>query len=348
MIRRLACLRSESAGSVPRLLVAILERFQTGYALLAIFVILAMVLGTGCSQKKGDESQTRAVAEGERLRVVATTGMINDLVINVGGDLVSSKALMGTGIDPHLYKASEGDMRRLAEADVIFYNGLHLEAKMADVLEKMNIRVRTVAVAEAVPPARLLDPPTFAGAHDPHIWMDVSLWMLAVAKVRDTLGELAPTHAAQFQTRATEYLATLTALDAEVRQKLATIPAPQRVLVTAHDAFGYFGRAYDIEVRGLQGISTVSEAGTSDVQELARFIAERKIPAIFVESSVPPRAIEAVQAAVAARNFTVRIGGELFSDAMGNPGTSEGTYVGMIRHNADTIVSALQPDRSGS
>jgi len=348
MIRRLSCLRFHPAGSLPRLRATSPERFQTGYVLLAVIVIPTMMLGTGCGKKNGDESQTRAAAEEERLRVVTTTGMINDIVLNVGGDLVSSQALMGTGIDPHLYKASEGDMRRLAAADVIFYNGLHLEAKMADVLEKMNSRVRTVAVAEAVPPARLLSPPAFAGAHDPHIWMDVSLWMLAVAKVRDTLGELAPAHAEQFQTRAAEFLATLTALDAEVRQKLAAIPAPQRVLVTAHDAFGYFGRAYAIEVRGLQGISTVSEAGTSDVQELARFIAERKIPAIFVESSVPPRAIEAVQAAVAARKFTVQIGGELFSDAMGNPGTSEGTYVGMIRHNADTIASALQPGRSGS
>ncbi len=297
--------------------------------------------GTGEGAESGGDPSSRS------LKVVTTTGMINDVVLNVGGNHVRARALMGPGIDPHLYKASEGDVRRLSEADVIFYNGLHLEAKMAEVLEKMNRRVRTVAVAEAIPAERLLSPPAFAGAHDPHVWMDVSLWQVATEKIRDTLAEVDPTHRAIYEARARGYLIELSELDTEIRERLASIPEPQRVLVTAHDAFGYFGRAYDIEVRGLQGLSTVAEAGTADVQELARFIAERRIPAIFVESSVPPRAIEAVQAAVKARGFSVSIGGELFSDAMGNPDTPAGTYAGMIRHNVDTIVTALQGITSG-
>jgi manganese/zinc/iron transport system substrate-binding protein len=316
--------------------------------ILAGIMNTALIFMIGCGGQPDENAPGKAAGEDRRLKVVTTTGMINDIVQNVGGVLVASQALMGSGVDPHLYKASEGDMRRLASADVIFYNGLHLEAKMADVLEKMNRRVRTVAVAEVAPQERLLSPPEFAGAHDPHVWMDVSLWMLAVTQVRDTLSELAPAHATEFETNADRYLLELSALNDTIRPRLATIPEAQRVLVTAHDAFGYFGRAYDIEVRGLQGISTISEAGTSDVQELAYFIAERRIPAIFIESSVSPRAIEAVQAAVAARGFTVHIGGELFSDAMGNPGTAEGTYLGMIRHNVDTIVSALRPKKSGS
>jgi len=306
-------------------------------------ILLASWLLAACGkQGAGEGTQSGSDRSHRSLNVVTTTGMINDVVLNVGGDRLRTRALMGSGVDPHLYKASEGDVRRLSEADVIFYNGLHLEAKMAEVLEKMNRRVRTVAVAEAIPAERLLSPPAFAGAHDPHVWMDVSLWHLAAEKIRDTLTELDPTHRTTYEANARTYLTELSVLDTEIREQLATIPKPQRVLVTAHDAFAYFGRAYDIEVRGLQGVSTVAEAGTADVQELAHFISERQIPAIFVESSVPPRAIEAVQAAVKGRGFSVSIGGKLFSDAMGNPGTPEGTYAGMIRYNVNTIVTALQ------
>jgi manganese/zinc/iron transport system substrate-binding protein len=276
------------------------------------------------------------------IQVVTTIGMITDIVKNVGGERVRVIGLMGPGVDPHLYKASEGDVTRLAEADVVFYGGLHLEAKMAEVFERMQGRVTTVAVTDKIDRALLLAPPEFAGAYDPHVWFDVRFWMQAVESVRDTLAQLDPASAGRYEANTRAYLAELEALHEYVAARAASVPADQRVLITAHDAFNYFGRAYGFEVRGLQGISTAAEAGTADVQGLAGFIAERKIRAIFVESSVPQRTIEAVQAAVRARGFDVRIGGQLFSDAMGDPGTPEGTYIGMVRHNIDTIVDALK------
>ena len=278
---------------------------------------------------------------GEKLRVVATTGMIADTVRNVGGDMVEVRALMGAGVDPHLFKPTEGDVRRLAEAHVVFYNGLHLEARLAQVLERMGDRVRTVPVGEAVPPERRLEPEDGGGQHDPHIWFDVSLWMLVTERVRDTLAEMDPGNAPRIRERADAYLRELAALDAEARARLGAIPAERRVLVTAHDAFTYFGRAYGFEVRGLQGISTAAEAGARDVAQLADFIAARRLPAIFVETSVPRRNVEAVMEATRARGHEVAIGGELFSDSMGSPGTPGGTYTGMVRHNIDTIVEAL-------
>lgn len=275
------------------------------------------------------------------IRAVTTIGMISDIVRNVGGQRVQVIGLMGPGVDPHLYKATEGDVIRLLEADVVFYNGLHLEAKMGDVLERMRSRTRTVAVTDCIDRSLLLAPPQFEGAYDPHVWFDVTLWMKAVECVRNTLIDMDPGSANLYRANAQAYLAQLADLHAYVQAQAARLPPEQRVLITAHDAFNYFGRAYGFEVRGLQGISTATEAGTADVQHLADFIAQRKIRAIFVESSVSPRTIEAVQAAVQARGFNVRIGGQLFSDAMGNPGTPEGTYIGMVRHNIDTIVRAL-------
>lgn len=288
----------------------------------------------GCATEANDQ-------RAGRLRVVTTIGMIADAAKEIGGPRVDVQALMGPGIDPHLYKASEGDVQRLSEAHLVLYNGLHLEAKMGEVLEHMNERTRTVAVGDAIPPERRLAPVGAQGIADPHVWFDVTRWSLAVARVRDALIERDPSHEAEYRERGEKYLATLSALDAEIRSEIEKIPHEQRVLITAHDAFQYFGEAYGFEVRGLQGVSTQSEAGTADVQALAEFIASRRIPAIFVESSVSPRAIEAVQAAVAARGFEVKIGGQLFSDAMGSAGTPEGTYPGMVRHNVRTIVSAL-------
>jgi manganese/zinc/iron transport system substrate-binding protein len=229
----------------------------------------------------------------------------------------------------------------MAEADIIFYNGLHLEAKMADVLEQMDGRVRTVAVTNRIERDVLLAPPEFEGNYDPHVWFDVTLWMAAAEQVRDALVELDPDSTQLYQDNAAAYLADLADLDSYVREQAGRVPEQQRVLITAHDAFNYFGRAYGFEVRGLQGISTAAEAGTADVQGLAAFIIERQIPAVFVESSVPSRYIEAVQAAVNAQGEDISIGGELFSDAMGSTGTAEGTYNGMVRHNIDTIVGAL-------
>ena len=279
--------------------------------------------------------------DGETVRVVATTGMVADAVKRVGAGRVEVEALMGPGIDPHVYKASEGDLRRLERADAIFYSGLHLEAKLADVLERIGDRRFTRAIARGVPESRRLAPTAFAGQYDPHVWFDVELWSRAVADTRDGLSELDPGSADLYRRNAQAYLAELEELDAYVAAQAKRVPRERRVLITAHDAFNYFGAAYGFEVRGLQGISTASEAGAGDVQGLARFIAERRIPAIFVESSVSPRTIDAVREAVRARGFDVEVGGSLYSDALGDEGTPEGTYVGMVRHNVDTIVAGL-------
>jgi manganese/zinc/iron transport system substrate-binding protein len=276
-----------------------------------------------------------------QLRVVATTGMVADLVINVGGDRVAVDTLMGPGIDPHGFKASERDVIALADADIIFYNGLHLEAKMADVFERMRDRVRTVGVAEAIDESALLSPPGFDGQFDPHVWFDVDLWTETIPPVVTALSEIDPARASAYERRGDAYAQRLARLDRYVEQQTERVPPDQRVVLTAHDAFNYFGEAYGYEVRGLQGISTAAEAGTADVRSLADLIVERKVPAVFIETSVSTRFIEAVQEAVGARGASVDIGGELFSDALGDAGTPEGTYVGMVRHNTDTIVAGL-------
>lgn len=276
-----------------------------------------------------------------KLNVVSTTGMINDIVLNIGSGNVDAKGLMGPGVDPHLYKASEGDVNTLAKADVIFYNGLHLESKMGEVFEKMSGKVKVVAVASAIPEAKLRTPPEFKGFHDPHVWFDVSLWKIAALEVEKALIEVDPANASAYKERAKQYQEKLDTLEIEIKAAIKTLPKEKRILVTAHDAFGYFGRAYGFEVIGLQGISTQAEAGTQDVQRLAALIQQRKIPAIFIETAIPIRNIKAVQDAAKAKGWNVRIGGELFSDAMGTSGTPQGTYVGMVRHNIHTIVKAL-------
>jgi manganese/zinc/iron transport system substrate-binding protein len=303
---------------------------------LTLLALTALLLAA-CGRPPGDLADVAT----RQIRVVATVGMVADMVQRVGGERVAVRGLMGPGIDPHSYKASEGDVIALAEADIVFYNGLHLEAKMADVFEKMSGTIETVAVTEDIPRERLLRPPEFEGQYDPHVWFDVSLWQYTVGTVRDALIEIDPSHASGYETRAAATVAELAELHDYVLSQAQRLPRQQRVLVTAHDAFSYFGRAYGFEVRGLQGISTATEAGIGDVQDLADFIAQRRIGAIFVESSVPLRNVEAMQEAVRARGFEVRIGGELFSDAMGNQGTPEGTYPGMVHHNIDTIVAAL-------
>ncbi len=302
---------------------------------LLLLFIPALVL-VACSRPAGESS-----ADSGRIQVVTTIGQITDIAQVVGGDRVEVHGLMGPGVDPHLYVASEGDVELLQEADIIFYNGLFLEAQMAEIFEQLGERKTVAAVAEGIDPGRLLPWANYADEFDPHIWFDVTLWMEAVAAVRDTLIAYDPDHADSYRANAEAYLAELAELHEYVASQAARVPAEQRVLVTAHDAFHYFGRAYGFDVRGLQGISTAAEAGTADVRDLATFIAEHRIPAIFVESSVPVRNVEALQAAVAAQGFDVSIGGQLFSDAMGDPGTAEGTYIGMVRHNIDTLVAAL-------
>ena len=296
--------------------------------------LLTLVLAAGCAEAPG------GTAAGDRIPVVANTGMVADLVRNIGGERVTVTALMGPGVDPHLYKASQGDMTRLQEARIIFYNGLHLEGRMGDVLVKMAREKPTVAVAERIPETRLLI--TQDGVEDPHIWFDVSLWMAAAEVVRDSLIQLDPEGQSAYERNAEAYLADLAELHDWTREQISAIPARQRVLVTAHDAFGYFGRAYGIEVAGLQGISTATEYGLADLERMVDLVVDREIKAVFIESSVPRSAIEALVEGAAARGHTVAVGGELFSDAMGPEDTPEGTYVGMIRHNVRTIVEALR------
>ena len=305
---------------------------------IAPLALLALTLGA-CADTPG-----RATPDfsNRRVRVTTTVNMVTDLVRQVGGERVEVTGLMGPGVDPHLYKASAGDVRRLTTADVTFYGGLHLEGKMAEILEKLERFHPSHAVFESIPESRLLHPDDMQGNPDPHVWLDVTLWKTAAQSVRDHLQDLDPTHANVYDRNTTRYLRELDELDTWIQARIATVPETQRVMITAHDAFGYFGRRYGIEVRGLQGLSTTAEAGTRDVRNLADFIAQRRIPAIFVESSVPRRAVEAVQAAVRARGRPLEIGGELFADAAGEEGTPEGTYVGMIRHNVNTIVRALK------
>lgn len=292
-----------------------------------------------CSRDGGERHEDYG---SRQINIVATTGMIADIAGQVGGERVKVTGLMGPGVDPHLYKASAGDVALLSNADLILYNGLHLEGKMTEVFEQMKRRgIRTVAVTDGIDRGKLLTPPEFEGNYDPHVWFDVTMWMNAVEKINEVLAGMDSGNADYYASNTESYLKHLSDLNEYVKAKSATLPKDKRVLITAHDAFNYFGRGYGFEVRGLQGISTDSEAGTADVQALASFIVERQIPAIYIESSVPPRYIEAVQAAARARGFNVRVGGELFSDAMGNPGTPEGNYIGMVRHNINTIVNGL-------
>lgn len=306
---------------------------------LLVFWTLVLVL-SGCGGDSAESDQASKTGP-SLLKVVATTGQVGDLVAQVGAGRVQVTSLMGPGVDPHLYKASAGDVDRLGSAKAIFYNGLHLEAKMAEVLERLGQRQPVFAVADGIPAKKLVTAEGFSDVHDPHIWFDVSLWQHALTRVRDALIEIDSEHADLYRRNAAAYSKELGGLERWVKNAVATIPPQQRVLVTAHDAFEYFGRAYGFEVRGLQGISTATEAGTADVQDLAAFITERRIPALFVESSVSPRAIAAVQAAVRSRGHEVVIGGELFSDAMGDAGTPAGTYLGMFRHNVNTLVKSL-------
>ena len=298
-----------------------------------LVVIFSLVGCSNTEQLKG--------ANG-KVQVTATTGMINDIVKNIGGDNVETIALMKSGVDPHLYKASQGDISKLEEADMIFYNGLHLEGKMIDIFEKMVNTKPTVAVAENIPEEELLLPDDDSDGHDPHVWFDVSLWIQAAEAVEEELLAYDPDNEEAYKKNAEAYIGELKELDNYAKEQIASIPVQSRVLVTAHDAFGYFGKAYNIEVKGLQGISTASEYGSKDVSELRDYLVENEIKAVFVESSVPKKAIEAVIEGAKEKGHEIEIGGELFSDAMGKDGTEEGTYIGMIRHNVDTIVGALK------
>lgn len=307
-----------------------------------VLACIVMLLSVACSKAPvTTEAVGKTFSAEQPVNVVATIGMIADVAKVIGGDFVKVTGLMGPGVDPHLYKASEGDIQRLSQADLILYNGLNLEGKMADILVKMARGRMTVAVTEDVNESVLRSPEEFEGHYDPHLWFDVTLWQNIATKIGATFAEFDPAHADTYLANAKAYVQTLAELDQWTKTNIAKIPAGQRVLVTAHDAFGYFGRAYGIEVIGLQGVSTVSEFGLADVGRVVDMLVERKIPAVFVESSIPKRSIEAVIAGAKARGHDVVVGGELFSDAMGHAGTKAGTYIGMVESNVNTIVNAL-------
>jgi manganese/zinc/iron transport system substrate-binding protein len=282
-----------------------------------------------------------------KIHIVATTSMIADTAQEIGGELVRVQALMGPGIDPHTYKASEGDVERLGEADLILYNGLHLEARMTNVFEKMREAGRdVVAVSKDIPEYKLISIPGFEGQHDPHIWMDPDLWSTVASTIAEAIIKKSPKDEKAIRTNLEYFQGKLRMLNQNIHIALTDIPKSGRVLVTAHDAFNYFGRAYNFEVKGLQGVSTASEAGAQDVQKLANFIVEHKIPAIFIESSVPKRNVEALQEAVRAKGFDVHIGRPLYSDSVGDYGTAQSTYIGMLRFNAGIIAEELTPKKS--
>lgn len=277
----------------------------------------------------------------EPLAVVATTAQVGDLVANVAGDAVTVSALMGPGVDPHLFQPARSDIVRLTGADLVVYNGLDLEGRMEDALERLSARIPVIAVADFIDHDRLLRSTAYADAWDPHVWHDVRLWAAAAGPLAEELAGLMPDHAETLRENAIDYAGELRELHEYVAGVIATIPADRRVLVTAHDAFGYFGHAYGLEVVGIQGISTDSEAGLRRIEEIVDLLVMREIAAVFVETSVSERNVAALLEGAAARGHAVTVGGTLYSDAMGQPGSYEGTYIGMVDHNATVIANAL-------
>ncbi len=304
---------------------------------LIVFAATLLLLLTSCDRKEKTQEENK-------LNIVCTTGMIADAVKNITGHLADVEALMGPGVDPHLFKATHGDLTKLRAADIIFYNGLHLEGKMGEVFEKIEKLPgkRVIPVAEVIDKSKLILIDAAGPTYDPHIWFDVALWTEILRPVTETLKEVDSVNAETYSANATVFRESLLILDGAMREKLNEIPDNQRIIITAHDAFGYFGKAYNIEVKGLQGISTMSEAGLKDVADLVNLIVDNKIKAVFIESSVPKKAIEAVVEGCREKDHEVKIGGTLFSDAMGEAGTKEGTYIGMVEHNVNTIVNSLK------
>jgi len=300
---------------------------------LGVMVLSLSFLLFGCS------AETEGEKEGI---VVATTGQIADAIKEISGDHLQVSALMGPGVDPHLYKATQSDLSKLDKAEVIFYNGLHLEGQMLDIFEQMAKDKTVLAVGETLDEKQLLASDTDAMLHDPHIWFDIELWKGVVKAISTQLQEEYPEFKADFQTNEAAYLKKLDDLQSYAEKRVNEIPQQQRILVTAHDAFNYFGRSQGFEVRGLQGLSTDSEYGVKDVQEMVDFLVENKIKALFIESSVSDKAMKAVIEGAKEKGHDIVIGGELFSDAMGAELTTEGTYIGMYQHNIDTIVDALK------
>jgi manganese/zinc/iron transport system substrate-binding protein len=302
--------------------------------LISGLLLTCLLVASGCGRSEGNDTGPK--------RVVVTTTMIGDLVKQIAGDKVHLTVIMGAGVDPHTYKPSPADMANLGKADLIFYNGLHLEGTMVELFEK-ELKGKAVAITRNIPEDKLL---TADGAHDPHVWFDASLWVIAARTVATELAGLDPTRLGESYVQSQIVEQDLQALHEEVKTIIGSIPKERRVLITSHDAYSYFGKAYDIEVRGLQGISTEGEASISSISAAVDFIVSRKIPAVFVETSVPHKTIERVIADCRARGVEVKEGGELYSDAMGAPGERPGfaveTYRGMLLYNANTIANALK------
>ncbi|MCS6905652.1 MAG: zinc ABC transporter substrate-binding protein [Bacteroidia bacterium] len=305
---------------------------------LCLLCLFIGYLGIGCKQS----SKEKVFTHSSSLRIVATTGIVGDAVKNIVLNKAEVNVLMGPGVDPHLYKASQKDLELLSKADVIFYNGLHLEGKMAEVLEKLKKQKKIVAIAEAIPVNKLIKVGENENLYDPHVWMDVSLWKYAVIECARVLQSIDTSNAAFYKQNLDNYLQALDSLDAYIETEIAKIPSIPRVLITAHDAFSYFSRRYHIEVKSLQGISTVAEFGLRDITNLVDFIVARKIKAVFMESFIPERSIRAVIEGCKAKNHEVKLGGVLFTDALGAEGTPEGTYIGMLKANVKTITDGLR------
>jgi manganese/zinc/iron transport system substrate-binding protein len=300
-----------------------------------LFIILLLALvANSCDTRKGNNNSKPII--------LATTGMIGDLVKNIVGDFAEVQVMMGAGVDPHLYKASQGDMQMISDADIIIYNGLHLEGKLTEIFEKTALNKPTIPLGDFIKEDLILKSENAGSSADPHIWMDPKLWAIACEGLIDSLASIYPNTKDDFLETGILYVSELRELSSEVDSLIAIIPLDSRVLVTSHDAFRYFGRAFNIEVKGLQGISTVSEYGLRDVKNMTDIIISRKIKAVFVESSVSSKSLESVIEGCIQEGHEVKIGGMLFSDSMGKPGTEQGTYLGMIRSNAIAISNSLR------
>lgn len=308
--------------------------------LIIVIGVVALILG-GC---QGSTEKTNNASNGDdslndSIQIVTTIAQIGEPIEVIGGNRVEVKSLMGPGVDPHLYKATQGDIMTLQNADIILYNGLHLEGNMGEIFTKLQESKTTLAVGETIDEARLLKDEN--GATDPHIWFDLDIWKDALNSATELLKEYSPENADYFEQNKQNYFNKIEELKADATERLSSIPKEQRVLVTAHDAFGYFGRMFDIEVVGLQGLSTEDEVGLSDIQSTVDLLIEKQVPAVFVESSINQNSIQAVIEGASKAGLKVELGGELFSDAMGEAGTNEGTYLGMYQHNVDVIYQGL-------
>ena len=299
------------------------------------FLLILFVSLFSCSPSQEQSSNGK-------LKVVTTTGMLYDAVINIAEDKVDAEAIMGPGVDPHLYKATQGDLALIRQADMVIYNGIFLEGKMTEVLGKLGRQKPVVAAAEVIPDSLLISAVGYRDAYDPHVWFDVKRWQYVVKEVGRALITLDSVNASTYKENTLNYLKRLDSLDNFVRARISEVPEEQRILITAHDAFGYFGEAYDVRVEGLQGISTVADFGLKDIANIIALILENNIKAIFVETSVSDKSIKAVISGCKEKGHNVKIGGYLYSDAMGEFGTTEGTYIGMFKKNVNTIVAALK------